>query len=193
MIPHTIPPKKMDKPKFTIEKSCLLVIDVQGRLAEMMHHKKQLFQHLSLMIKAAKILNLPIHWFEQYPKGLGPTQADIKALLVEAQYHEKITFSACGATDFINQLRHSAKDQCIVTGIETHVCVYQTVLDLLTNGFAVKVNQQAVSSRDKSNKKLALNNMQLSGAEITSTEMILFELMQTAAHENFKQVSQLLK
>ena len=183
----------MTLPKFTPAKSCLLVIDVQGRLAEMMQQKKQLFHHISVMIKAAKILNLPIHWFEQYPKGLGPTQADIKALLTDAQYHEKITFSACGATDFIDQLRQSGKDQCIVTGIEAHVCVYQTVLDLIDNGFAVKVNQQAVSSRDKSNKKLALRNLQIHGAEITSSEMILFELMQTAAHPNFRQISQLLK
>ena len=181
------------KPRFTIDKSCLLVIDVQGRLAEMMHHKKQLFKHVITMIQTAKLLNIPIHWFEQYPKGLGPTQSDIKALLSDAHYHEKITFSACGAAGFFDALRESGKEQCIVTGIETHVCVYQTVLDLIANGFVVKVNQQAVSSRDKTNKKLALNNMQLSGAEITSTEMILFELMQTAEHPDFREISGLLK
>jgi len=185
------------KSKFTVEQSCLLVIDVQGRLAEMMHHKKQLFQHISTMIEAANLFNIPIHWFEQYPKGLGSTHADIKALLVEAQYHEKITFSACGDGDcargFKQALRDSGRQQCIVTGIEAHVCVYQTVLDLVVNGFAVKVNQQAVSSRDITNKKLALNNMQRAGAEITSTEMILFELMRSAEHPNFRQVSRLLK
>ena len=181
------------KVKFNVEKSCLLVIDVQGRLAEMMQQKKQLFKHIILMIKAAKLLNLPIHWFEQYPKGLGPTQPDIKALLNDAQYHQKITFSACGESDLLEALRESGREQCIVTGIEAHVCVYQTVLDLMEHGFAVKVNQQAVSSRHKSNKKLALNNMQLQGADLTSTEMILFELMRTAEHPSFKQVSRLLK
>ena len=183
------------KPRFTTEQSCLLVIDVQGRLAEMMQHKKQLFKHITLMIKAANLMHLPIHWFEQYPKGLGPTVPDIKALLNDAQYHEKITFSGCGEShsDFIGALRASGREQCIITGIEAHVCVYQTVLDLLANGFSVKVNQQAVSSRDKSNKKLALNNMQLHGAQLTSSEMILFELMRTAEHPNFKQVSNWLK
>lgn len=179
--------------KFSIDQSCLLVIDVQGRLAEMMHEKEQLFKHIKIMIAAAKLLNQPIHWFEQYPKGLGPTQAEIKTLLADEIYHEKITFSACGESGFMRQMRASGRSQCIVTGIEAHVCVYQTVLDLMNNDFAVKVNQQAVSSRDPSNKSLALNNMQLKGAQLTSTEMILFELMQTAEHAEFKKISRLLK
>ena len=171
----------------------MLVIDVQGRLADMMHQKKRLFKHITTMIKAAQVLDIPIHWFEQYPQGLGPTKPEISALLAESNYHEKITFSACGTDSFKTQLMADHRQQCIVTGIETHVCVYQTVLDLLADGFAVKVNQQGVSSRAKSNKKLALHNMQMSGAELTSTEMILFELLQTAKHPKFKLISGLLK
>lgn len=180
-------------PKFKTEKSCLLVIDVQGRLADMMHKKKRLFNHIKTTIEAAKVLGVPIYWFEQYPKGLGPTKPEIKQLLTDASYHEKITFSACGSDGFISQLKTSGRHQCIVTGIETHVCVYQTVMDLLFNGFDVKINQQAVSSRVNSNKKLALHNMEKAGAHLTSTEMILFELMITAKHPNFRQISQLLK
>jgi nicotinamidase-related amidase len=181
------------KAKFTAEKSCLLVIDVQGKLADMMHKKKHLFKHIITMINAAKILDIPIYWFEQYPKGLGPTRTVIKELLVDSKYYEKLTFSACGAGDFISQLKDCKTEQCIVTGIETHVCVYQTVMDLLANDFSVKVNQQAVSSRIKSNKKLGLHNMEKAGAYITSTEMILFELMKTARNPNFRQISKLLK
>ena len=179
--------------RFTTDHSCLLVIDVQGRLADLMHRKAQLIKHLSITIQAAELLGIPVHWFEQYPQGLGPTKAELKALLGAASYHEKITFSGCGADDFMRQLRASGRCQCLVTGIETHVCVFQTVLDLLGQGFAVKVNQQAVSSRAKSNKKLGLSNMQLAGAELTSTEMILFELMQTAKHPSFKKISGFLK
>lgn len=179
--------------RFTTDQCCLLVIDVQGRLAELMHHKKRLFKHLTVMIQAADLLGIPIHWFEQYPKGLGPTKPEIKDLLSAAGYHEKITFSACGAPEFMSQLQASGRRQCIVTGIETHVCVYQTVLDLLDQGFAVKVNQQAVSSRAKDNKKLGLHNMQVAGAKLTSTEMILFELMQSAEHPRFRDMSSLLK
>ena len=181
------------QPRFTPEKSCLLVIDVQGRLAEMMHQKKQLFAHVMIMIKAAQLLEIPIHWFEQYPKGLGDTQPDIKALLSEAKYHEKITFSACGVGECVAWIKARDRKQFIITGIETHVCVYQTVLDLIALECIVKVNQQAVSSRDKSNKELALRNMQRQGVELTSTEMILFELMKTAEHHQFKAVSSLLK
>ncbi len=181
------------KPRFSTEQSCLLVIDVQGRLADLMHEKDALFKHITTMIEAAKILGLPIHWFEQYPQGLGPTKDTIKALLIDSQYHEKITFSACGADGYLQQMRSAGKHQCIVTGIEAHVCVYQTVMDLLANDFSVQVNQQAVSSRDVNNKQLALANLQQAGAGITSTEMILFELMRTAAHPQFRQISQLLK
>ena len=180
-------------PIFTTEKSCLLVIDVQGRLADLMHQEKQLFSHITTMINAAKILGIPIYWFEQYPKGLGPTKPAIKELLVDSHYYEKLTFSACGADDFMSQLKASKRHQCIVTGMETHVCVYQTVIDLLSDGFYVKVNEQAVSSRIKSNKKLGLHCMEKAGANITSTEMILFELMKTAANPKFRQISQLLK
>lgn len=170
-----------------------MVIDVQGRLADMMYQKNSLFKHIITMIKAAQVLQIPIHWFEQYPQGLGPTKPEIRALLDNSNYHEKITFSASGAGGLKKQMVEENRNQCIVTGIETHVCVYQTVMDLLASDFAVTVNQQAVSSRAKSNKKLALHNMQLAGAELTSTEMILFELMQTAKHPNFKQISGLLK
>ncbi|WP_223787456.1 isochorismatase family protein [Marinicella meishanensis] len=179
--------------RFSTDQCSLLVIDVQGRLAELMHHKQRLFKHLSTLIQAAELLDIPIHWFEQYPQGLGPTKPEIKDLLGAAFYHEKITFSACGVPEFMCQLRASGRRQVIVSGIEAHVCVYQTVLDLLAQGFAVKVNQQAVASRAKDNKKLGLHNMQLAGAELTSTEMILFELMQSAEHPRFREISALLK
>lgn len=179
--------------RFQIENAVLLVIDVQGRLAELMHEKAALFEHIKTMIKAAHVLNMPIHWFEQYPKGLGETKSELKSLLTDDNYLEKVTFSACGATNYLDTLKRTGRTQCIITGIEAHVCVYQTALDLLSNSYEVKLNQQAVSSRLLSNKQLALNNLQHAGAEITSTEMILFELMQTAKHPHFKTISGLLK
>lgn len=179
--------------RFTTEQSCLLVVDVQGKLADLMYNKSQLFSHIITMVEAAKLLGLPIYWFEQYPKGLGATKTAIRELLADDYYHEKMSFSACGGGNFMSQLRAAGCHQCIVTGIETHVCVYQTVLDLLANGYAVKVNQQAVSSRLKSNKKLGLHNMEQAGASITSTEMVLFELMRTAEHPQFRKISRLLK
>lgn len=178
---------------FQQNNSALLIIDVQGKLAHMMHKKKALFEHIKIMINASQALGLPIFWLEQYPKGLGLTIPEISTLLTNHKAHEKITFSSCGSTDFIESLRATGKKQLIITGIETHVCVYQTALDLLGAGFTVAVNQDAVSSRRKSNKLLGLERMKQAGALVTSSEMILFELMRTARHPEFKKISSLLK
>ncbi len=169
------------------------MIDVQGRLAQLMHKHQRLFKQLNIMIDAAKLLQLPIFWLEQYPQGLGATVPEVKAHLDGYSCYEKITFSSCGEPSFMAALQASGRSQMIVTGIESHVCVYQTVLDLLAASFEVAVNQDAVSSRTHANKKLGLQRMQQAGALITSTEMVLFELLRTAAHPQFKQVSKLLK
>lgn len=178
---------------FKADKAALLVIDVQGRLAHMMHRKKDLFKQITIMIEAAKLLKVPIFWLEQYPQGLGETVAEIKALLQAQNYYEKISFSSCGQAQFVTDIKASGRNQMIITGIETHVCVYQTVVDLLAADFQVAVNQDAVSSRTKANKNLGLMRMQQSGAILTSTEMILFELMRSAKHPCFKDISKLLK
>lgn len=178
---------------FKADKAALLVIDVQGRLAHMMHRKKDLFKQITIMIEAAKLLKVPTFWLEQYPQGLGETVAEIKALLQAQNYYEKISFSSCGQAQFVADIKASGCNQMIITGIETHVCVYQTVLDLLAADFQVAVNQDAVSSRTKANKNLGLMRMQQSGAILTSTEMILFELMRSAKHPSFKDISKLLK
>jgi len=178
---------------FQADQAAVVVIDVQGRLAQLMHRKKQLFRHLQIMLQAADVLQLPVFWLEQYPKGLGPTVSEISDLMADNKPLEKLSFSGCGEPQLLSDLRASGRQQLIVTGIEAHVCVYQTVLDLLAENYQVAVNQDAVSSRKKSNKKLGLQRMQLAGALLTSTEMVLFEMMRTASHPHFRQISALLK
>lgn len=178
---------------FKPEHSALMIIDVQGRLASLMHESDDLVREINIMIKAADILDMPIVWMEQYPKGLGHTVEAIKDNLSGHQAIEKITFGGCGCDDIMKALKATDRNQVIVTGIETHVCVYQTVLGLLEEGYQVAVNQDAVSSRKLSNKQLGLERMKDAGAVKTSTEMILFELMQTAEHPNFRDISGLLK
>ncbi|MFC3192776.1 hydrolase [Marinicella sediminis] len=178
---------------FQADQAAVVVIDVQGRLAQLMHRKKQLFRHLQIMLQAADVLQLPVFWLEQYPKGLGPTVSEISDLMADNKPLEKLSFSGCGEPQLLSDLRASGCQQLIVTGIEAHVCVYQTVLDLLAENYQVAVNQDAVSSRKKSNKKLGLQRMQLAGALLTSTEMVLFEMMRTASHPHFRQISALLK
>lgn len=178
---------------FKPENAALMIIDVQGRLASLMHQADDLVKEINTMIKAAEILDLPIIWMEQYPQGLGYTVDAIKDNLTGHQAIEKITFGGCGCDEVMQSLKDSGRSQVIVTGIEAHVCVYQTVLGLLEEGYQVAINQDAISSRKPSNKALGLERMKDAGAVKTSTEMILFELMQTAEHPNFKQISNLLK
>jgi nicotinamidase-related amidase len=178
---------------FAAEQAALVVIDVQGRLAGLMHRKKHLVRHIRTMIRAARLLEIPIFWLEQYPKGLGATIDEIQALLSDNQPLEKLSFSGCGDIDLVNKISAAGRQQVIVSGIETHVCVYQTVLDLLAGELQVAVNQDAVSSRKKSNKQLGLQRMHQAGALLTSTEMVLFEMMRTARHPQFKAISALLK
>jgi len=178
---------------YEADQAALLVIDVQGRLAGLMHRKKHLVRHLGIMIRAARLLDVPIFWLEQYPKGLGATIDELRELFDDNQPLEKLSFSGCGDVDLVKRIRAEGRQQLIVTGIETHVCVYQTVLDLLAVDFQVAVNQDAVSSRKKSNKQLGLQRMQQAGAMVTSTEMVLFEMMRTARHPQFKAISALLK
>jgi len=178
---------------FEIDKSVVVVIDVQGRLAQLMHDKEDMFHHIRIMIQAAEIMQLPILWLEQYPKGLGHTTEAIAELLNQQKPIEKMSFSAGGCDAFNQALAATGRNQCIVTGIETHVCVYQTVIDLLGQKYQVAVNQQAVSSRLHSNKTLGLQRMQAAGALISSTEMVLFELMRSAEYPHFKKISRLLK
>ena len=178
---------------FKPENAALMIIDVQGRLASLMHQADDLVKEINTMIKAAEILDLPIIWMEQYPKGLGHTVEAIKDNLNDYKAIEKITFGGCGCNEVMQSLKDSGRSQVIVTGIEAHVCVYQTVVGLLEEGYQVAINQDAISSRKPANKALGLERMKDAGAVKTSTEMILFELMQTAEHPNFKQISNLLK
>ena len=178
---------------FKPENSALMIIDVQGRLASLIHGADDLIKEINIMIKAADILDMPVIWMEQYPQGLGYTVDAIKDNLVNHKAIEKITFSGCGCDDVMQALKDSGRNQVIVTGIESHVCVYQTVLGLINEGYQVAINQDAISSRTPTNKQLGLERMKDAGAIKTSTEMILFELMQTAKHPNFKKISNLLK
>lgn len=176
------------------ENQCaLVVIDVQGKLARLMHDKEQLFANIKILIKAAKILDIPIVFCQQYPEGLGQTIDEIAELLEDYEPVNKTSFSCAGNDKFCDSLKATGKKQLILCGIETHVCVYQTVMDLLANGYEAVVVADAVSSRTLENKQIALNRMQSKGAELYSSEMVLFELIKNAKHLRFKEIAQLVK
>jgi nicotinamidase-related amidase len=173
--------------------TALAIIDVQGRLASIVHEKEELLRNLQILIGGAKALELPILWLEQYPKGLGPTVSEVADLLPGQKPLEKLCFSACGQEHFPEKLRESGRRQVLIAGIETHVCVYQTTRDLLDRGYHVEVVADAVSSRQPENKRIALARIRDEGAAVTSVEMALFELLRTAEAAQFKEIARLVK
>jgi len=170
-----------------------ILVDVQGKLANMMHDKDTLFHNLQILVKAMIELEIPIVWAEQYPQGLGDTIPELKEILSDYQPISKKTFSVCRQKDLNEQINNSGKKEAVVAGIESHVCVYQTVHDLLSQGFGVTLVSDAISSRIKENKSVGIQRMVSEGARLSSLEMILFELLETAENDKFRAISNLLK
>jgi nicotinamidase-related amidase len=170
-----------------------VLVDVQGKLASLMYKKYRLFKNLKILIEGLRELDIPIIWAEQYPKGLGETVPEIKALLEGLEPISKKAFSVCRHPELMRKIEATNRTEAIVAGIETHVCVYQTVADLLSKGQKVTIVADATSSRTKENKELGLQKMLDEGAKISSVEMILFELLELAEGEAFKKISKLVK
>lgn len=178
---------------FSIQNSILLVIDVQGNLAQRMHHAENLISRITLTIKAAQILEIPIIHTEQVPQKLGKTTPAIAELLKDTPPIEKSTFSCWERDMFVKKLCSLKRPQVFVVGIEAHVCVFQTVSDLLKANYKVQVVVDAVSARTLENKNTALQRMHDLGAILTSTEMMATELIRGAEHKNFKDILSLIK
>ncbi len=176
-----------------IDNCCLAVVDVQGKLALLMHEKEKLFSNIQVLIKAAKILNVPILWCRQAPQALGATLPQIADLLDDNEPVDKFCFNCCDSDRFNSRLEQLNKKQVLLCGIETHVCIYQTAIHLSHAGYEVTVIADAVSSRTESNKTFALNKMQTVGIDISTTEMALFELLKTAEHPKFRQIAKLIR
>ena len=174
-------------------KCCLIVVDVQGKLAQLMHGKEALFKNIQILIEAANILNIPIIWCQQCPDSLGPTIPQIAELLSDNEPINKAVFSCCGADQFNSRLNELGRNHVLLCGIETHVCIYQTAVDLLRKGFCIDVIADAVSSRTLENKQIGIDRMTAEGTKINCTEMALFELLKTAEHPHFKQIAKLIK
>ena len=169
----------------------LLVIDVQDRINAVMKNQKHL-PRIEVLVEACQGLDVPVLASEQYPQGLGPTVDSLAAILGDTP-PTKLTFS-CARDDGLREaIEKSGRQQIIVTGIEAHVCVLQTALDLLNDGYEVFVPHDAVNSRRKSDRKWALRRMASAGAVITSTESALFELLERCDTSDFKTVAKLIK
>ena len=176
-----------------IENTTLLIIDIQGNLAHLMHGKELLFKNVQKLIKGIQILGVPILWVEQNPQGLGPTIPEIADILSNIQPISKMSFSSCRNDDFLQALNALNRKQVLVAGIEAHVCVYQTAADIVDIGYEVQVVTDAVSSRSVGNKEIGLQRMRDSGVSLTSVETALFELLKVAEGEQFKEILKIVK
>lgn len=185
--------KKPKMMRIKVEESAGLIIDIQEKLLPHISEHHQLARNTEILISGLKILEVPLIVTEQYVKGLGPTIAPISDLLIDNQSIEKMSFSCCDEELFTNKINKLEKKVIIIAGIEAHVCVLQTVIDLLEKGFRVVVIEDCVSSRSLSNKNNAIERMRQEGAIISSYESILFELTRVSGTEKFKAISKLVK
>ncbi|GMU97044.1 hydrolase [Ignavibacterium album] len=175
------------------EISALLIIDLQEKILPVIKNIDSVLENTIKLIKGFKILQLPIFYTEQYPKGLGPTSSRILEELNRYSAIQKMSFSCFGAENLFNEFRQKRLSQIVVCGVESHVCVQQTVLDLIANDFQVNVVADAVSSRREFDFLIALERMRTLGAEITTAESILFELLEVCGTTEFKEISKIIK
>lgn len=176
--------------------SLLICIDIQDRLFSVMPEasRSRMLDNSGHLINAAKLLNIPIISTEQYPQGLGKTVEQIKnALPDEATYFDKTSFSCCGSEPLLQTIRDSHKRQVVITGMETHVCILQTAIELQADGYEVFVVDDATCSRRKAHWKSALQRLNQGGIVAAPTESILFEWLRDSSHEQFKSISSLLR
>ena len=168
--------------------TALVIIDVQGKLARIMKNTDELFRNLAMLIKGARLLEVPIIWMEQLPGKLGSTVKEVSEHLKGMTPIAKDVFS-CGQNEEFNAtLDEINPDNVVLAGIETHICVYQTTMDLLAKDYNVEVVADATSTRLEHNKEIGLEKIRRAGGQITSVETALFELQGKATGDHFKQL-----
>ncbi|MBU5617408.1 isochorismatase family protein [Psychrobacter sp. TAE2020] len=177
------------------ENTQAMIIDVQERLTPHINDHESIVKKISTLIQGLQALDIPIMLNEQYKKGLGETLPEIKELLNEnnKKGFEKLTFSACDNDDSWNHLAQQNRSIVLLMGVETHVCVLQTALDLLDNGMQPVIIGDAVGSRFPYDKKQAIRRIRRAGGVITTVETVLFELCRSSADPAFKTISNLIK
>ncbi|AQP98948.1 hydrolase [Pseudoalteromonas aliena] len=174
-------------------RSLFLVIDLQARLAPVIDNFSGVLNCALQLSHASQIHNVPTLITEQYKKGLGETHQQIQNALPKAEYINKTFFSACEEPHFLEILQSYARSEIIVIGTEAHVCVLQTCLDLLQNGFNVIIAADAVGSRNKEHVRIALDQLRQAGAIISCAETIIFQWTKNAATPTFKEILPIVK
>jgi len=184
----------LDRFKIDRHQATLLVVDVQEKLAPTFpaEQYREMLGAIDLLIKGAEELKIPVVTTEQYPKGLGPTVPELRQACASGVI-EKTSFGCCGEPSFLERMRELGRSQVIVTGVEAHICVYQTVLGLLDAGYHVHLMRDGVCSRRRGDYRTALQLAREAGAVVSCAETVLFQLMQDSRVPEFRAVSKLVQ
>ena len=177
----------------SVENTLLLAIDFQERLMPAMRDREELERNVETFIRGCRLLGVPVLATQQYTRGLGDTLPSLKDALGKFEPVEKITFSCCDCPEFITRLEGAGKKNILVTGIEAHICVQQTVMDLLEKECNVHVVADCIGSRSETDRIYAEKRMQQAGAVLTTMESVLFEFLKSADHPLRKEISNLVK
>ena len=179
------------------DKSQLLIVDVQDKLLGAISGKDRVVERCVRLVRAARLLGLPITVSEQYPQGLGPTVDPIREAYGNAGFIvDKVEFSCLRSgslRDRLHELRRQGRSQVVIGGIEAHVCVLQTAIDLEAQGFEAFVVADAIGSRSKTSRKLAIERLERAGADVVDSEMVMFEWLERAGTPEFKELQALIK
>lgn len=175
------------------ETTGLIVVDIQGKLARIIHDSDSLIANCQKLIKGAQLLDIPIVYLEQNPDKLGSTVDELSELLSEYTPIQKYSFNACSEPSFIDTLNYHNVDSWLVCGIEAHICVYQTATGLSERGYKVQVVSDCIASRDVANKQLALTRLQQNNIAVTGLEMCLYELINDCRSPEFKDILALIR
>lgn len=187
-------PNDLDKFKLNAEEAVLVVIDIQERLVPAMPQDVylRLRDTVAMLIEMAGLLGIPVVATEQYPKGIGHTVPELAAACNKTVV-EKVSFGCCGEPAFLEALKNTGRTRVLITGMEAHVCVYQTVLGLLEEGYPVHLIRDAICSRNKTDYLAGVANAGQAGAVVTTAEIVMFQLLKESTHEQFRAVSRLVK
>ena len=179
--------------RITKDNTSAVIVDIQERLFPHMYNREELELNVGILMKGLNLLNVPLLITEQYPGGLGKTIPSLSDIKGSIEPIEKISFSCCDESRFLKELNMLNKKFVILAGIETHVCILQTVLDLMDSGFQPVLVEDCVSSRKENDKRVAVERIRSEGAVITTYESVLLELCRVAGTETFKKISGLIK
>lgn len=183
----------MKKGLISRENAVLVVIDVQEKLFPLISGKEKVLENIQRLIQFAKIINIPVILTEQYPKGLGSTIQEIRNLIPDVAVIEKVEFSCFGSERFREIVRELNAKLLIIVGVEAHICIMQTAIEGVEEGFRVCVVSDATSSRNIEDKEIALERMKENGVIVASTEMLIYEVLKKAGTQEFRETLKLIK